>query len=160
MVTALQDCVLTWYIKYCVDNPHASLAESQTNLNKEFSKTKFEAQSVIEFKEILMRVGETPWDFDQRLKCKIRQANMKISYTQHRDWFIASLLPHLRIALSQQKIATQAEALEIMMRLHTSPIQDTNLGVQHIHSQLASIHLELQILKKESETKPEVHVEV
>jgi len=66
---------------------------------------------------------------------------------------MASLLPHLRISLLQQKIDTQEKALEIMMRLHASPIQDTNLGVQYIHSQLANLHLELQSLKKDKETK-------
>jgi len=40
LLTTLQDCALTWYIKYCVDNPHASLAETQTTLNKELSKPK------------------------------------------------------------------------------------------------------------------------
>ena len=70
----------------------------------------------------MMRVDETPWDFDQRFKFQIRQANMKILDTQHCDLFIASFLPHLRIPLSQQKIAMQVEVLEIAMRLHTSPI--------------------------------------
>lgn len=32
-----------------------------------------------------MRVNEMPWDFDQRLKCQIWKANMKISDTQHRE---------------------------------------------------------------------------
>lgn len=91
-------------------------------------------QSVIEFKEIGMRFNETPWDFDKRLKCQIKQDDMKIIDTQYHDWFIASRLPHLRIPMSQQKIEMQEEALEIAMRLHASPIQDTNLGVQQIHS--------------------------
>ena len=45
-------------------------------------------------------------------------------------WFVASLTPHLRNALSQQKLTTQVEALEIAMRLHETPIPDPNLGVQ------------------------------
>jgi len=53
---------------------------------------------------------------------------------QHREWFVASLLPHLRVALSQQKIGTQAESMEIAMRLHETPMQDANLGVQKIHT--------------------------
>ena len=40
LVTALQDCALTWYIKYCSDNPLASLTETKAYLNKEFSKPK------------------------------------------------------------------------------------------------------------------------
>ena len=79
LVTTLQDRALTWYIKYCANNPHASLAETQTTFNKEFGKPKSEAQSLIEFKEIMMKVEETTWDFDQRLKFQIRQSNMQVS---------------------------------------------------------------------------------
>lgn len=68
---------------------------------------------------------------------------MNITYDQHRGWYIASLLPHLRLPLSQHKIGTQAKALEISMRLEASLVQDTNMGVQQIQSQLASLHMEL-----------------
>lgn len=107
-----------------------------------------------------MRVDKTPWDFDQSLKCQIIQANMKISDSQHCNCFIASLLLHLRISLSYNKIAMQIEDLEIVMRLHTSTIQDMNLGVQQINSKLASLHLELQSLKKEKEANIEVCTKV
>ena len=83
-----------------------------------------------------MKPGETPWDLDQRLKCTIREANMNLTDGQHHEWFVASLVPHLRVALSQQKIGTQAEALEIAMRLHKTPMQDANMGVQQIHEPL------------------------
>ena len=82
------------------------------------------------FKEIMMKPGETPWELDQRLKCKIHEANMNLQYGQHCEWFMASLLPHLRVALSQQTIMTEVEALEITIRLHEIPMQDSNLGVQ------------------------------
>ena len=52
------------------------------------------------------------------------------------------------------------EALEIAMRLHSMPIHDVTLGVHQIHSQLQSLYLELQSLKKHKETKLEVHAEV
>lgn len=51
------------------------------------------------FKEIMMKLGETPWELDQRLKCKIHEANMNLTDGQHREWFVASLMPHLRVAL-------------------------------------------------------------
>ena len=100
-MSALQDRALTWYVKYYTDNPNTTLADTQQALNREFSKPKSEAQLVIEFKEIRHKVDETPWDFDQRLKFLIRQANMIIKNSQHRDLYIASLLPHLRVPLSQ-----------------------------------------------------------
>lgn len=40
LVTTLQDRALTWYIKYCIDNLLASLADTQVALNKEFGKPK------------------------------------------------------------------------------------------------------------------------
>lgn len=53
----------------------------------------------------------------------------------------------------------QAKSLEISMKLEASPIQDTNLGVQQIQSQLASLHMDLQSLKKgkvQNETRVDV----
>jgi len=76
-----------------------------------------------------MLPSETPWDLDQRLKSTIREANMTLTDAQHRTWFVASLTSHLRMMLSQQKISTQAKALEIAMRLHETPIEDLGLGV-------------------------------
>ena len=130
LVSVLQDCALTWYIMYSNDNPNARVTDIQTTLNKYFSRPKSEAQSIVGFKEIAMKPGETPWELDQRLKCKIHEANMNLTDAQHREWFVASLLPHLRVSLSQQNITTQGEALEIAIRLHESPMQDLNLGVQ------------------------------
>lgn len=54
----------------------------------------------------------------------------------------------------------QAKALEISMKLGASPIQDTNLGVHQIQSQLASLYMELQDLKKGKEVENETHMEV
>ena len=43
MVSALQDCVLTWYIKYSNDNLNVRVANIQTALNTEFSRHKYKA---------------------------------------------------------------------------------------------------------------------
>lgn len=77
-----------------------------------------------------MLPGETPWELDQRMKCTIREANMTLTDGQHLEWFVASLTLHLRNMLSQQRLTTQVEALEISLRLHETLIQDPNLGVQ------------------------------
>ena len=78
----------------------------QDALNKEFGHPKSETQPVIGLKEIAMLLGETPWDLDQRLKSTICEANMTLTDAQHRSWFVASLTPHLRTTLSQQKLST------------------------------------------------------
>jgi len=69
-----------------------------------------------------MLLGETPWDLDQRLKSTIREANMTLTDGQHHTWFVMSLAPHLQMTLSQQRISTQAEALEIAMSMHETLI--------------------------------------
>ena len=46
------------------------------------------------------------------------------------------------------------------MKLEVSLIQDMNLGVKHIQSQLASMHMELQSLKKGNEVQNEVRAKV
>ena len=83
-----------------------------------------------------MLPSETPWDRDQRLKSIICEANMTLIDAQHYTWFVASLTPQLRTKLSQQKLSTQVEALEMAMRLHETLIQDPGLGVQQIHGKL------------------------
>ncbi len=86
---------------------------------------------------------ETPWELDQRLKGMIREANMILTDGQHCAWFVVLLTPHLRNTLSQHKLSTQDEALEIAMRLHETPIQDPNMGVQQIHMELKNLCLEM-----------------
>jgi hypothetical protein len=154
LVSDLQECALTRYIKYYTDNSTSALANIQTTLNKEFSRPKSEAQSIVGFDEITMRPGERPWELDHRLKCNICEANMNLTNGKHREWFVASLLPHLRVVLSQQKIGTQAESLEILMRLHETLMQDHNLGVQEIHAQLQNLFLEMQSLKNDRTVWP------
>jgi len=78
LVTALQDRALKWYIKYCIDNPLASLVDINAALNKEFINPKSDSQSVIGFKEITMMAGETPWELNQRMKHVIHEANMQL----------------------------------------------------------------------------------
>ena len=99
---------MTWYIKHSNDNPNAGIADTQTALNKEFSRPKSEAQLIIGFKEFTMLPGETPWELDRRLKCTTCEANVTLTDGQHHEWFVASLMPHLRNALLQQRLTTQA----------------------------------------------------
>ena len=40
LVTVMRDHTLTWYIKYCYDNPMASLVDTKAPLNKEFINPK------------------------------------------------------------------------------------------------------------------------
>lgn len=79
LVSTLQDRALTWYMKYSSSNPTAGVAEIQTEVKKEFSWPKSGKQMVVGFKEIVMMLGETPWDLDQKLKSVIHEANMTLT---------------------------------------------------------------------------------
>jgi len=58
--------------------------------------------------------------------------SFNIAPQQHKEWFRAALLPHIRFPLTQQKIETQAETLELAKKSKASPIGDTNVGMQQI----------------------------
>ena len=60
MVSGLQDRAITWYIKYNIDNTMSALADIQTALNRKFSRPKYQVQSIVGFKEIMMKPGEMP----------------------------------------------------------------------------------------------------
>jgi len=107
-----------------------------------------------------MKLGETTWELDQRLKYKIHEANMNLTNGQHCEWFMASFLPHLSVALSQQTITTQAEAMEIAKRLHETPMKDLNLGIQKIHAQFQNLCLAMQSLKQDRVAQPKACEEV
>ncbi len=67
---------------------------------------------------------------------------------QQKEWYIATLLPHLRLPLLQQRIASQVEALEIVMKLEELLVQDTHVWVHQIQTQLPRLYMEIQYLKK------------
>jgi len=69
-----------------------------------------------------MLLGETSWKLDRRLKCTIREANMMLIDGKRCEWFVALLMLHQRNVLSQRRLKTQAEGLEVTMRLHETPI--------------------------------------
>ena len=95
------------------------------------------------------------WDFDQRFKVLLDQVIFTISPAQHKEWFIAALLPHIRTPLMQQKVGDQQEALEIAMKLETAPVGD-DYGIAQIQAQLAAMALELREMKKGKSDREEV----
>ena len=98
-------------------------------LSSEFKKPKSESQCITELKEIKQKPTELVWEFDQKFKTLLDQVSLEIAPQQHEEWFIAALLPHIRLPLMHQKVALQAEALEIAMKLEASPIAKTSVGM-------------------------------
>src|SRR5713101_4392230 len=146
LVTSFRDYALTWFMKFSSTQNHV-LADLKAVMIKEFKKPKSESQCITELKEIQQRRGESVWDFDQRFKVLLDQVSFTIGPTQHKEWFITALLPHIRTPLMQQKVADQQEALEIAMKLETSPVGDDS-GIAQIQAQLAAMPLELRDMKK------------
>ena len=72
---------------------------------------------------------ESVWDFDQRFKTLLGQVKFEFPAQQHQEWFIATLLPHIRLPLMQQKVTSQSEALENTMRLEASLMPESTLGM-------------------------------
>ena len=52
-----------------------------------------------------------------------------MSYIQHKEWFITAMLPHIQTPLMQQNIVSQTEFLEITMKLESSLIGETSVGM-------------------------------
>jgi hypothetical protein len=125
------------------------LNEIKNALVAKFKKPKLELQCITELKEIKQRITEPVWAFDLRFKTLMGRLNFQIRNEQNKEWFIASLLPHIRVPLMQQKIASQAEALEIAMKLESIPMGGSNLGMSQILSQLTSLSLQVEDMKKD-----------
>jgi hypothetical protein len=89
------------------------------------------------------------WEFDQRFKTLTCHLSFQIPDEQNKEWFIVSLLPHIRVPLMQQKISSQAEALEIAMKLESTPMGESNSGMSQILSQLTSLSLQVEDMKKD-----------
>ena len=79
-----------------------------------------------------------------------------MSDVQHKEWFIAALVPHIRIPLIQQNIVTQSESLEIAIKLEVSPVGETGFGMNLIQAQLEKLMIQLQDIKKGSEHHKEI----
>ena len=109
LATTLQGRALDWYMKFVqvpTGTPAKTLAEVRRGLIEEFRKPKSEAQYITELKEIKQYPNETVWDFDQRFKTLMERVIFEMSDIQHKEWFIATLLTHIKLSLLQQKIVT------------------------------------------------------
>jgi hypothetical protein len=76
-----------------------SLAKIKRDRLREFQKPKSKLQCITEIKRIKQQFGETMWDYDQRFKILFDRLTFRIEDVQHREWFIAGLLTHIRVPL-------------------------------------------------------------
>jgi Tfp pilus assembly protein PilN len=63
----------------------------------------------------------------------------------HREWLIARLLPHIQFLLTEQKVMTQVEVVEIVMHLEDTPRGiEKSVGLAQVQLQLANQMIQLQ----------------
>jgi hypothetical protein len=147
--TTLRDRVLSWYMKFVKGVAQTKpLNDIKTVLSAEFKKPKSESRCITKLKEIKQRVVEPVWEFDQRFKTLTGRLSFQIREEKKKEWFIISLLPHIRVPLMQQKFASQVEALEISMKLESSPMGESSSGMNQILSQLTSLSLHVKYMNK------------
>jgi hypothetical protein len=72
----------------------------------EFKKPKSKSQCITELKEIKQKVVEPMWELNQRFKTLTGRLIFQIPNEQNKEWFIVALLPHIRVPMMQQKIAS------------------------------------------------------
>jgi hypothetical protein len=69
---------------------------------------------------------------------------------QCQKWFIVGLWSHICCLLTKQKVTSQPEALEIMMKLETSLVRDC-IGMEYVQSQLPTLIIQFSNIMKEKE---------
>jgi hypothetical protein len=122
---AFRDRALLWYMIYQTMKPTGhtrTLVEVSQALLKEFQNPKSQSQCINKLKEINNIVNESVWDYDQRFKILKDRLTFQILDEQHKEWFIAGMLPHIHSPLTQQNIMSQSEALEISLKLEASSV--------------------------------------
>jgi hypothetical protein len=131
--TTSRDRSLSWYMKFVTGYVQPKpLNDIKTTLSVEFKKPKSESQCIIELKEIKQKVTKPVLEFNQRFKTLTGHLSFHIPDEQHKEWFIISLPPHIRVPLMQQKVTSQAEALDISMKLEATPVGEFSLGMSKI----------------------------
>ena len=98
-------------------NPNATIDNLKVAIKEQFKKPKSFAQCVTKLKEICQELNESVWEVDQPLKRTIRDGGFTIDDTQHKEWFIIMMFPHLHQYLNQQKIVTLVEGVEIAKKV-------------------------------------------
>jgi hypothetical protein len=98
LTTMFRDRSLNWFIKYS-NVQVRTLLQVKVVLIAEFKKPKLECQCITKLKEIKQKPTESVWEFDQKFKTLLDQVSFDIDAQQHKEWFIAALLPHIRLPL-------------------------------------------------------------
>jgi hypothetical protein len=94
-----------------------TLGQVHLKLIVEFKLPQSEQQALSKLSEIQQREGESSWEYNQNIKDSIGRLTHPIQEYHKREWYIQGLLPLPIIPLTQQWIATLAEAFEQWMKI-------------------------------------------
>ena len=87
------------FFQFPLGDPTKTLVEVRKGLIEEFRKLKYEAQYIIELKQIKQYPNEIVWYFHERIKKLMEILSFEMSDIQHKEWFIMTLLSHIQIPL-------------------------------------------------------------
>jgi hypothetical protein len=92
--------------------------------------------------------GRTYLGIQSEIQNLNRLIDFQIPDEQNKEWFIVALLPHIRVSLMQQNIASQFEVLEIAMKLESTPMGKSSSCMSQILSQLTILSMQVEDMKK------------
>lgn len=80
---------------------------------------------MVDLKDFRQAPSESIWEVDKKLKKVIGEGEFQYDDRQHMEWFIAMLLPHLRVPMGRQTFKSMEKSLEVAMKLEAIPRDDT-----------------------------------
>ena len=113
LVTKLRDCTLLQFMKYQCTSPSnqpRTLPDFRGALLKKIRKLKQDQNYITKIKEIKKLRNQYTWEFDKRFKVLMDRFTFYIVDEQHKEWFIAGLLPHKHFPLKKQNTKSQSNA--------------------------------------------------
>ena len=110
---------------YTAQHVNAIVENIKYSLKQQFKKYNSYSQIVNDLKYFKKGPSESICEANEWLKKVIKEVGFLYDDRQHTEWFIAMLLPHLRIPMGHQAIESQEKALEIAMKLEDAPRDDT-----------------------------------
>ena len=113
---------------------------------KEFQKLNLASQRITQIKEIQQIIGNSIQEYDHRFKILLERLIFQILDVQNHEWCIMGLLPHIIVPLTQQKVGTQSDALEITIILEAIPRSEASLRMLQVQTQLAMMTVQLHQL--------------
>ena len=87
------------FVQVPIETLAKTLVKIRNGLIEEFRNPKAKAQYIMELKEIKKYPNKSIWDFYKRFKMLMEKVSFGMSDVQKKEWFIAALVPHIKMPL-------------------------------------------------------------